>query len=310
MPTENPTPRSVFAEIEAGLHALHLYGAGGLAAYGWAMGWLLEADARRWVPLWFCGGLLIYNADRLRRDPADSVNVPVRTAASARYRSASFIALALAAVVLVGLPLARREWLTLALVIGGTGCALGYSLPILGYRWKDVPFVKTLFAPAVVTVAVFGLLLLGAIAPLLYGTAYPYHQDPFDLFDQGTLLTAWAFCFLLFNMLLCDLRDLAGDRQCGIRSMPVLLGENGTRRLLWALAVVGQILLARLILVFHYSDLPFALLSLVTGLYQAWLLHATRHPRSERFYEWAVEGLLYLPALACGLAWLVSRRPA
>ena len=118
MPTENPTPPSIFAEIETALHALHIYGAAGLAAFGWAMGWLLETAARPWVPLWFCGGLLIDNADRLRRDPADAVNVPARTAASARYRTASRIAL------------------TLALVLGGG--ALGYSIPILGFRWSII----------------------------------------------------------------------------------------------------------------------------------------------------------------------------
>ena len=97
MPTENPTPPSIFAEIESALPALHIYGAAGIAALGWAMGWLLETAARPWVPLWFCGGLLIDNADRLRRDPADAVNAPARTAASARYRTASRIALTLAA---------------------------------------------------------------------------------------------------------------------------------------------------------------------------------------------------------------------
>lgn len=308
MPTENPTLRSFFAEIETALHALHIYGAAGLAAFGWAMGWLLETDARHWVPLWFCGGLLVYNADRLRRDPADAVNVPARTAASARHRPASLVALTLAAFVLIGLPVWRRDWLTLALVLGGGACALGYSIPILGFRWKDLPLIKTLFAPAVVTAAIFGLLLLGEIVPLR--AHYTAHQDPFRRFDQGTLLTAWAFCLLLFNMLLCDLRDLPGDRACGIRSIPVLWGEKGTRRLLWTLAVLGQLLLTRLILVHHYSDLPFALLAAFTGLHEAWLLRAIRHPRSERFYEWAVEGLLYLPALACGLAWLLKLRGA
>ena len=82
------------------------------------MGWLLETAARPWVPLWFCGGLLIDNADRLRRDPADAGNVPARTAASARYRTASRIALTLA--------------------LSGGGGALGYSIPILAFRWSII----------------------------------------------------------------------------------------------------------------------------------------------------------------------------
>ena len=306
MPTENPTPRSIFAEIETVLHALHIYGAAGLAAFGWAMGWLLEIDARPWLPLWFCGGLLIYNADRLRRDPADAVNVPARTAASARYRTASLIALTLAALVLIGLPVARREWLTLALVLGGGVGTLGYSIPILGFRWKDLPLIKTIFAPAVVTAAIFGLLLFVATPSQSSGLDQPRGGGIFGFLCTVVPLSPWAFCVLLFTMLLCDLRDLRGDRACGIRSIPVLWGEKGARRLLWTLAVLGQLLLGGLIFFRTAGTLPFILLSILTGLHEAWLLHSTRRPRSERFYEWAVEGLLYLPALACGLAFIFS----
>ena len=39
----------------------------------------------------------------------------------------------------------------------------------------------------------------------------------------------------MFNMILCDLRDRAGDEACGIRSLPVVLGDKGTRWLLVAL---------------------------------------------------------------------------
>lgn len=307
MPTENPPPRPILPEIETVLHALHIYGAAGLAAFGWAMGWLVDIDARHWVPLWFCAGLVIYNADRLRRDPADALNLPARTAASARYRTASIVTLTLAALGLIGLPVWRREWLTLALVLGGGVCALGYSIPILGFRWKDLPFIKTLFAPAVVTAATFGLILFVPTPTQPSGADMPRGWDIFGFLFTVIPLVPWAFCHLLFNMLLCDLRDLPGDRACGIRSIPVLWGEKGARRLLWTLAVLGQLFLAGLIHFRHSGALPFVLLSLLTGLYQAWLLQANRRPRSERFYEWAVEGLLYLPALACGLSLILIR---
>ena len=51
-----------------------------------------------------------------------------------------------------------------------------------------------------------------------------------------TALRAWSF--LLFNMIICDLRDLAGDRACGVRSLPVALGEKSTRMLLLALLIL------------------------------------------------------------------------
>ena len=306
MPNENPPPQSFFAEFATVIHALSLYGAAGIAAFGWAMGWLTGAPAADWLPLWFCAALLIYNADRLRRDPADALNVPARTAASARLRAASIAVLAAAAFTLIALPLRRWDWTKIECILTGAIVALGYSIPIFGIRWKDVPLVKTLFAPTVVTLAVF--------APTFLTTVGEWEgvrgiRRAFTLveFDEGIHpLAAWAWCYLLFNMLLCDLRDRTGDAQCGIRSIPVVWGENGARRLLWALAVIGQILLVALIRSRLIEDLPLALLALLTGACQGCLIHATRRPRSERFYEWAVEGLLYVPAVACGLAIFIT----
>ena len=280
-PIENPPRRTFFAEIETVLHALNIYGAAGIAAFGWAMGCFLGVDGAPWLPLWFCAALLIYNCDRLRCDPADQLNIPRRAAACARWRPAIRGAVIGSALVLIGLPVWRRDWVTLYLVIAGSIVSLGYTIPVLGWRWKDVPLVKTLFAPTVVTAAVFGLML-----------------------DTDTYaLSGWAWCYLFFNMLLCDLRDRTGDALCGVRSIAVVFGEKGSRRLLWALACAGQVLLVVLIRLDHSIAGGLALLAPLAGFYQAWLIYATRHPRSERFYEWAVEGLLYLPALA----WVLAR---
>ena len=307
MPNENPPPRSIFAEIETVLQTLSLYGAAGLAAFGWAMGWLIGLSGAHWLPLWFCGGLLIYNADRLRLDPADALNLPARTAASARLRRASAVTLTLAAAVLIGLPALRREWEILSFVLGGAFLSLGYSLPILGFRWKDIPLLKSLFAPAVITAAIFALLF----HPPMSGAYWSHTISDANRLRPWTImlliLAPWAFLYLLFNMLLCDLRDRAGDAQCRIRSIPVVLGEKGTQRLLWTLAGGGQLCLSYLTQFRIDRVLPFVLLSLLTGGYQLYLLQATRRPRSERFYEWAVEGLLYVPAVACGLALFIAR---
>jgi 4-hydroxybenzoate polyprenyltransferase len=307
LPNENPPPQSFFAEIETVLHALSLYGAAGIAAFGWAMGWLLGLSAAHWLPLLFCAALVIYNADRLRRDPADILNVPARTAASARLRRASAVTLTLAALVLIGLPALRREWEILGFVLGGALISLGYSIPILGFRWKDIPFLKSLFAPAIITIAIFTLLFHPPISGAYWATTLidVTHVRPWTRILL--VLAPWAFFYLLFNMLLCDLRDREGDARCGIRSIPVVLGEKGTQRLLWALASGGQLCLCYLTQFRVDRVLAFVLISLLTGVWQLYLLHATRRPRSERFYEWAVEALLYLPALACGMIILLAR---
>lgn len=270
-------------ELEAWLQTLHLYGAAAIVAYGWGMCSLLGWRSGPWLPLWFCAALLIYNLDRIRLDPADALNTPGRAATSRRLRPVA-IAVALGAGVgVILLPLLARDWITLALVIGGGIFCANYSAPLLGFRWKDVPLVKTFFAPTIVCASIFAL-------PLLHGASL---AEPLTV----GLAVARAWLFLMFNMILCDLRDIDGDRALGIRSLPVVLGRRRTRALLFAiwlaLAALG-LALART------AQRPHAWLTLTVtaALYLALLLVLTRQPRGERFYEWCVEGMLFLPALS------------
>jgi 1,4-dihydroxy-2-naphthoate octaprenyltransferase len=89
-------------------------------------------------------------------------------------------------------------------------------------------------------------------------------------------------------MLLCDLRDLEGDRVAGTISLPVYLGTELTWRVL--LLVGSAVPLLAFLLSWPWQ--AFASLGYLAGL-----ILALRRPRSESFYEWWVEGLLFLPAL-------------
>lgn len=262
-----PQPRvSIFREIESLLHTLSLYGASGIAAFGWAVCRLLDWSVEPWLPLWFCSALLIYNADRLQPDPADLLNIPLRAAASARWRGVSRAVFAGAAVFLLVWPLLLRDWLTLGLVLTGALVCLNYSIPLLGFRWKDVPLLKTFFAPTIVTAAILGLPWLH-LGPATDAATFAL-----------TALRAWSF--LLFNMVLCDLRDLAGDRACGIRSLPVVLGEKATR---WLLAALLVLIEALALAAFLHAPAPhqpaWLLMSVLGPLYLGGLLVAVRRPR-------------------------------
>jgi len=268
------------------LHTLSIYGALGIVAFGWAMGRLLHWEAGPWMPYWFCAALLVYNADRLRRDPADALNIPLREAAAARLHVLSFVVLAVSASVLLVLPVVQRDWLTLALVLGGTLVCLNYSIPLFGFRFKDVPLLKTFFAPTIVTASVLGLpwVHLGAA-----GT------------DATTLALAFlrSWSFLMFNMTVCDLRDRAGDEACGIRSLPVVLGEKRTRWLLAGLLVGIEFLaLGAYALAAGTHRHIWAVMCFLGPVYLGGIFLAVHRPRSERFYEWVVEGMLFLPAIA------------
>ena len=268
------------------IQTLCFYVAAGVASFGWAVCHLFGWPAAPYLPLWFCSALVIYNADRLRRDPVDALNIPRRAAATARLRSASKVVVTAAAMTLIVLPLMRKDWLTLALIAAGTPVCLNYSAPIFGFRFKDVPLLKTLFAPTIVSIAITGL---------------PWLHDGLRGSWLSLVLIAFlAWCFLLYDMVLCDLRDLEGDRKMGIRSLPVCLGQRGTRISLGLL--LGFIEIAALVALAHappHFAAPWRLACIAAPLYLGGLLLAVRKPRSEAFYEWWVEGMLFLPAVVC-----------
>jgi 4-hydroxybenzoate polyprenyltransferase len=255
------------------LHALHIYGAVGIAVFGWSLGRWAGFASGKLLPLWLAGALVVYNLDRLKRDPADSVNTPERVLWHGMLRRWSWLLTAAGAAVLVLWPLWTGDGVLLLMTGLALPLSLSYSFPLLGPRLKDVPVLKTLFAPLMVLTAV--------LAPpiLLQGLAV---RPPL-------LLTAgWSLCLLMFNMLLCDLRDIGGDRAAGTRSLPVLLGAKGTQGLLWLLIAAG----AACAMMRGWPILAWATVAVLSPL-----ALATQRRRSEAFYEWLAEGTLFLPAL-------------
>ncbi|HEX4086512.1 MAG TPA: UbiA family prenyltransferase [Chthoniobacteraceae bacterium] len=255
------------------MHTLHIYGAVGIAVFGWSLGRWTGFASGRLLPLWLAGALVVYNLDRLKRDPSDSLNTPERVELHGMLRRWSWLLAVGGSAVLVLWPLLMGNAALLGLTCLALAVSLSYSFPLMGPRLKEVPVLKTLFAPMVVLVAVlappvlFQRLAIGA--PLL-------------------LAAGWAWTLLLFNMLLCDLRDIEGDRLAGIKSLPVLLGEGGTRALLWALIAAGAACA-----LFH----GWAILAWATVAMLAPLAAAANRRRTEAFYEWLAEGTLFLPAL-------------
>ncbi|RYD81539.1 MAG: hypothetical protein EOP84_10845 [Verrucomicrobiaceae bacterium] len=171
----------------------------------------------------------------------------------------------------------------------GSVVCLSYSLPLYqNRRLKDVPLLKTFFAPSIVLLSIFGL-------PIIHGNIP-------DRFGVLLLTAIWAWGYMLCNMLLCDLRDLRGDRKTGVKSLPVQLGRKATHRLLWILiACTGG--LATLLAAFPGSSARgfWFFLAILGSLYVGGLAWAARQRRSERFYEWWVEGMLFVPAVIVAL---------
>jgi hypothetical protein len=191
------------------MHALHVYGGVGIAVFGWSLGRWAGFDSGPLLPLWLAGALLVYNLDRLKRDPADWVNTPERVSAHGTLRAWSWLLAGLGAVVLLAWPLWTGDAGILVLIGVALPLSLSYSFPFLGHRLKDVPVVKTLFAPLVVLAAVLGPPVL------LQGLAV----------TRALLLAAgWSWTLLMFNMVLCDLRIDRGRH--GMRGCPWMAGPG------------------------------------------------------------------------------------
>lgn len=268
------------------IQTLSIYGACGIVAFGWVFSRLLHFTCNTYAPLWFCAAIFIYNLDRLKTDPADPVNTPRRSLETARWRKLSYFVAAASALVLIVLPLWRGDTLMAALVIGGGLFCANYSLAPLGFRFKDVPLVKTLFAPTIVTAALL-------VPPFLQ------QRDGNAIVHYATAM-AWTWCVLMFNMILCDLRDIKGDSLAGTRSLPVALGAGCTARLLWGLlAAIALLSVAAVRQAAPENIAAWKFLGGGTLVYLTALLAAARRMKSppESFYEWWVEGILYVPAL-------------
>lgn len=276
----------LFKRIGTVLQTLSLYGASGIVGFGWTLSRLLHFRCGPYAPLWFCAAVFIYNLDRLKADPADPINMPRRSRVAARLRKVSTAVAALAATALVLLPILQGNRLMILLTIGGGLVCMNYSLAPLGFRLKDIPLLKTFFAPTLVTAAFL-------VPPFL-------EQDRATHIAMYALATVWTWCVLMFNMILCDLRDIQGDTQMGIKSLPVALGSRGT---MFSLGIL--IMLVAFFSVLAARHLPSAnartwrAICAGTIAYLSGLLVAVRRLKSnpEWFYEWWVEGILFVPAV-------------
>jgi 4-hydroxybenzoate polyprenyltransferase len=267
------------------IQALSLYVSAAVATFGWGTSRLLDFDSRPYLFLWFAGSLLVYNVDRLKPDPADPVNIPGRHAAFARLKRPSRGVIAMALLTLIVLPVSTRNWWLLTMTVAAAFVCICYSLRPLGFRFKDIPLLKSFFAPTI------------AIAAFVFPPLWHGSLETHPCYTVAT--TFWLWMFLCFNMILCDLRDIEGDRLESTLSLPVLLGARNTRFILWLLVAVT--LVAGLFIGWTATGKlrhSWITLALGAAVYQSHLLGTPEANRNEAYFEWRVEGMLFLPAVA------------
>lgn len=197
-----------------------------------AVGWSLSADRllglrHDWAVhlLVFALAILFYNRDRLadHASPDDLLNTGARARWIARHRTALRALVAAAAAVSV-VVLALRP-AALPPILAGLGFALAYSVRFLpgGRAPKQLPGVKAPYVAALWT-----LLVVGA----------PVAAAGVGLAASGALVALAIFALVAAQVTVNDIRDVAGDRLVGTRTVAVLWGDVGARRVALGLAAV------------------------------------------------------------------------
>jgi 4-hydroxybenzoate polyprenyltransferase len=263
------------------IYLLELVGACGITALGVVACAILRIDWSPSAPLWFAGYLIVYNADRLYLDPADRLNTPLRTSWAARLRGWRFVLVLLAAGVVTIWPLLTgRFWLLFPLALMfGILCFYSRPIPRVGFRLKDLPYLKSLLAPSVIAIV------------LVLWPAWESGNDP-----RGKVWSVffWVFLILTINALVYDYRDVEGDKSTGTRTIPLLLGQSRTRGLLLVLAAA----LVLISIAFCRLGLAGPLMPVLLTLGPILLLYSLRCRLHPALISLIADVLLFLPAIA------------
>ncbi|MFP3870360.1 MAG: 4-hydroxy-3-methylbut-2-enyl diphosphate reductase [Syntrophobacteria bacterium] len=215
----------------------NLYVAGGAGCLSYAAA-VLQGIKPRFVDF-FITFFYVFAMHVLNRytDKATRFKDPSRAAFYESYRVPFFLS-GLGAVV-TALILAASQGMSVFLaLLAMTALGLLYSVPIFPGNWlSTVRFVKLKDIPASKTIFVAGG--WSAVATLLPGLRGDWHLG----------WTMWCALMVIFVVVfvrsaLLDLLDIQGDRLVGEETIPIVIGEKRTGRLLVRLVVVLSLLLA------------------------------------------------------------------
>ncbi len=170
--------------------------------------------------------LSMYNINRLTDVREDVVNLPDRSYAIKKHRK-GLVYLILAGLISSCVLAFFRNVLSVLFIIFGLG--LLYSVKWIPKkiskryrRFKDILLVKNIVISAT-----------WSITTVLIVSQY------LNLFNYSVLfLLVFVFLKLTINTIFFDMRDVKGDKKNGIKTVPVMLGMNKTRRLLYSVNVI------------------------------------------------------------------------
>ncbi len=215
----------------------NLYVAGGAGCLSYAAAVLQGIQPR--LADFFITFLYVFAMHVLNRytDRASHFNYPSRAALYERYKFPFFLA-SLSAVI-IALVLAKAEGMSIFLaLLAMTGLGLLYSVRIFPESWlrvvrvaklKDIPASKTIFIAG-------GWSVVATLLPAL--------RDGWHLGMPTLFALLVVFVLVFVRSALFDILDIQGDRLVGEETLPIVIGEKRTSRLLLYLVFGLVVLLA------------------------------------------------------------------
>lgn len=223
----------------------------------------------QYIPLFivFAATLFVYNLNRFTDRVEDARNNPARAAFFSRYGRywlligiASYI-LAIAIGIWFSVPMA--EYLILPLLVG-----LVYSV----FRAKEILLVKNLLVGIS-----WGIIPVGVGA--YYGVLWRV---------ELLFLTGFVTCMIVIAAIIFDIKDITGDKNAGIRTIPILIGPRRTRQL----GLLSTLIVTVLVIVIVLLDVVPTkyLVVLVLNGYVASYIPFAEEYRGPLFYGFIVDG--------------------
>jgi 4-hydroxybenzoate polyprenyltransferase len=228
----------------------------------------------------------VYNLDKLTDSDEDKVNMPERGRFFSGRRNlaklSSVGAYSLAIILTIfSKPLAMLIMLSPVMANAIYASRLYPGVP----RLKDIPIVKN------ITVA-FIWATGGALLPAL------------SMSHEQNILVAMVFYFMaakmFINTVLYDIRDLKGDGENGVKTMPIILGEQKT---LGVLLCINSTLLLWLTFA-NVNIKPLAALMVLYGYFYILYFRKRRNSLVLDFFvdgEWILAGILLLALKGLGI---------
>lgn len=214
----------------------------------------------------FANGLFIYTLDRYTAKAEDHINVPGRVRFFERW--GLWLMLGSALVYLLALAFAMHEGPLIALLLL-TPLAIGIVYSFGGL--KKLTFGKNL---AVGTAWGSTALLAGAICD--------------DISRATWLLFAFFSAEFFVNTVIFDVKDIQGDREHGIKTLPVVIGLPRTRIVCHALNALATVGLVASVAVGWLP--PIALILCALGVYIMVYTHLCSETRGRLFFGIFVDG--------------------